>query len=58
MKEDRTLVFRKKGNERQFLFNDDVKDQLDAVGKHLDQLEPPSEAQRESLQKAKEKVWC
>ena len=56
LKEDRTLVFRKKGNERQFLFNDDVKDQLDAVGKHLDQLEPPSEAQRESLQKAKEEL--
>lgn len=42
LKEDRTLVFRKKGNERQ-LFNEDVKDQLDAVGKHLNQLEPPSE---------------
>ena len=33
-----------------------MKDQLDAVGKQLDQLEPSSEAQKESLQKAKEEL--
>ena len=49
LKEDRILVFRKKGNERQFIFNDNVEDQLDAVGKHLEQLEPPSHAPQESL---------
>ena len=40
LKEDRTLVFKKNGNERQFLFNDNVKDQVDAAGKHLELLEP------------------
>ena len=35
LKEDRTLVFKKKGNEKQFLFNENVKDQIDSVEKHL-----------------------
>ena len=56
LKEDRTLVFQKKGNECQFIFNDNVKDQLDAVGRQLDQLEPSSTAQKESLEKAKEEL--
>ena len=56
LKEDRTLVFRKKGNKRQLIFNDNVKDQLDAVGKHLECFEPLSEAQQESLQKVKEEL--
>ena len=32
LKEDRTLVFKKKGNERQFLFNNNVKDQMMPLG--------------------------
>ena len=56
LKEDRTLVFWKKGNERQFIFNNNVKDQLDAVGRQLDQLEPSSTAHKESLEKAKEEL--
>ena len=56
LKEDRTLVFKKKGNERQFLFNDNVKDQIDATEKHLDLLEPATEAQRETLQKARDEL--
>ena len=56
MKEDRTLVFKKKGNKRQFLFNNNVKDQIDAIGKHLDLLEPATEAQRETLQKARDEL--
>ena len=56
LKEDRTLVFKKKGNEKQFLFNDNVKDQIDSAGKHLDLLEPSSEAQTVALQKAKDEL--
>ena len=56
LKEDRTLVFKKKGNERQFRFNDNVKDQIDAAGKHLDLLKPSTEAQRETLQKARDEL--
>ena len=56
LKEDRTLVFREKGNEKQFLFNDNVKDQIDSAEKHLDLLEPSSEAQKEALQKAKDEL--
>jgi len=56
LKEDRTFVFRKKGNDHQFIFNDNIKDQLDMVGKHLEHLGPLSEAQQESLQKAKEEL--
>ena len=53
LKEDRTLVFKKKGNERQFLFNDNVKDQIDMADKQLELVESPNKAQREALQKAK-----
>ena len=35
LKEDRTLVFKKKGSEKQFLFNENVKNQIDSVEKHL-----------------------
>ena len=56
LKEDRTFVFRKKGNDHQFIFNDNIKDQLDMVGKHLEHLGPLSEAQQESLQKAKKEL--
>jgi len=56
LNEDRTLVFKKKGNERQFLFNDNVKDQIDATRKHFDLLEPALEVQRETLQKAREEL--
>ena len=40
LKEDQTFTFKKKGNERQFIFNDNVKDQLLATSKHLDNVEP------------------
>ena len=38
------------------MFNDNVKDQLDATGKYLEQLEPSSKGQQESLQKAKDEL--
>lgn len=48
LKEDRTLVFWKRGN---FIFNNNIKDQLDVVSKHLG-----PEVQQESLQKPKEEL--
>ena len=54
LKEDRTFVFKKKGNEKQFLSNNNVKDQIDAAKKHLDLFEPSTEAQKEALQRAKD----
>ena len=56
LEEDRTLVFRKNGNECKFIFNDNVKDQLDAVGRQLDQFEPSSMVQKELLEKAEEEL--
>ena len=56
LKEDRTLVFRKKGNEKQFIFNDNVKDQLDAAGKHLDLVVPTISGQQEALDRAKQEL--
>ena len=57
LKEDRTLVFKKKGNEKQFLFNDNnIKDQIEAAEKQLDLLETATETQGEVLQRAKEEL--
>ena len=56
LKEDRTLVFRKKGNEKQFLFDDNVKDQIKVAGEQLDLLEPAVLGQKESLERAKEEL--
>ena len=35
------------------MFNDNVKDQIDAAEKHLDLVEPNNDRQKEALQKAK-----
>ena len=48
--------FQKKWNERQFLLDDNVKDQIDAADKRLELVEPPNEAQREALHKAKMEI--
>ena len=55
LKEDRTLVF-KKGNEKQFILNDNIKDQVDATEKHLDLVELNNDTQKEALQKAKSEL--
>ena len=39
LKEDQTFSFKKKRNEKQYIFNDNVKDQLLSTGKHLDGIE-------------------
>ena len=56
LKEDRTLIFKKKGNEKQFLFNDNIKDQIEAAEKQLDLLETTTKTQGEVLQRAKEEL--
>ena len=53
LKEDQTFTFKKKGNEKQDIFNNNVKDQFLATGKHLDTIEPTTNAGRETLEKAK-----
>ena len=53
LKEDQTLVFEKKGNEKQFLFNDNMEDQIDATEKYLDLVEPNNSTQKKALQKVK-----
>ena len=56
LKEDQTFTFKKKGNEKQYIFNDNVKDQFLATGKHLDTIEPTTNAGRETLKKAKREL--
>ena len=56
LKEDQTFTFKKKGDEKQYLFNDNVKDQFLAMGKHLDTIEPTTNVGRETLEKAKREL--
>ena len=42
LREDQTFIFKKKGNEKQFIFNDNVKDQFVATAKHLELVDLPS----------------
>ena len=57
LKEDQTFIFKKKGNEKQFIFNDNVKDQFVATAKHLELINVPSgSGQREAIDKAKEEL--
>ena len=57
LKEDQTFIFKKKENEKQFIFNDNVKDQFVATAKHLELIDEPSgSGQREAIDKAKEEL--
>ena len=57
LKEDQIFIFKKKGNEKQFIFNDNVKDQCVATAKHLELIDVPSgSGQREAIDKAKEEL--
>ena len=56
LKEDQTFSFKKKGNEKQYIFNDNVKDQILSTGKHLDGIEATTSAGREALDKAKREL--
>ena len=56
LKEDQTFVFKKKGNEKQYIFNDNVKDQFVATAKQLELVNLPKGPQREAIDKAKEEL--
>ena len=49
-------MFQKKENEKQFLFNNNVKDQIDTAAKHFDLLMPSIPGQQEALDKAKQEL--
>ena len=52
LKEDQTFTFKKKENEKQFIFNDNVKDWFLATGKHLDNVELTTTVELKVLEKA------
>ena len=56
LKEDQIFTFKKKGNEKQFIFKDNVKNQFLAMGKHLDSIEANNDTGREALEKAKREL--
>ena len=56
LKQDQTFVFRKKGNKKQYIFNDNVKDQIVATAKQLELMNLPKGPQREANDKAKEEL--
>ena len=56
LKEDQTFVFKKKGNKKQYIFNDNVKDQFVATAKQLELVDLPEGAQRDAIDKAKDEV--
>ena len=53
LREDQTFTFKKKGNKKQFIFNDNVKDRFITTAKHLGLVNLPSgSGQREAIDKA------
>lgn len=57
LKEDQMFTFKKKGNKKQFIFNDNEKDQFVSTTKHLELVDVPSASgQQETIDKAKEEL--
>ena len=56
LKEDQTFVFKKKGNEKQYIFNDNIRDQFVATVKQLELVDLPEGAQRDAVDKAKDEL--
>jgi len=56
LKCDRSLEFKKKGHERQFLFNDKVKDRMESATVSLVKVEPSNAASRTALDEAKKEL--
>ena len=52
LKRDRTLEFKKKGHERQFLFNDEVKDRMESTATLLEKVDPSTTASKTALDDA------
>ena len=55
LKRDRGHEFKRKGNERQFLFNDELEDWIEAASTHLTKLKPTKE-QETALKAANEEL--
>ena len=53
LKEDQTFMFKKKGNEKQLIYNYGMKDQFLATGKHLNNVVPTTSVGCKALEKAK-----
>lgn len=56
IRRDRGYEFKRKGNEKQFLFNDELKDRIDAASTHLAKLKPASEQETAPLKAATEEL--
>ena len=56
IRRDRGYEFKRKGNEKQFLFNDELKDRIEAASAHLAKLKPASEPETAALKAATEEL--
>ena len=56
LKRDRGQEFRKKGNEHQFVFNDEIKDRIEAASSLVPQVKSASQQDSETLLKAVEEL--
>ena len=56
LKRDRTLEFKKKGHERQFLFNDEVKDRMESAATSLEKVDPSTAASKTALDDTKKEL--
>ena len=57
LKEDQMFIFKKKGNEKRYIFNNDnVKDQFVTTAKQLELVNLPEGPQRQAIDKAKEEL--
>ena len=52
LKRDRGYEFKKKGHERQYLFNDDIKDKMDSAAASLAKVTPANPKDKEALDNA------
>ena len=53
----RPYQFKRKGNEAQFLFNESVDDQINAVKRQLDLIPTPDEASKQALKRAVSELY-
>ena len=50
------MEFKKKGHERQYLFNDEVKDKIENASATVKKIDPPTVASREALEEVKKEL--
>ena len=56
LKRDRGLEFKKKGHEKQFLFNDEIKDRMESAASSVAKVNSSSAQDRAALEEAKKKL--